>query len=584
MFGTSICQLITTVPKSFTTLAMPAPGDYWTDIVNIQGTRLGNIHTCTAQGFLTRFGDISGCAYFSGLSVYYACAIGFGMTIETMQIYIEPVVHIVPILLGLYSALPALFVGGYNVSNDWPSCTVAAKPWFCNNDNSTVACARGGVGTEGQLQTNQYLVRHMDPPLVGVMILCFFIVCCRVYQRDRKMATFLKDWSEGDSDGDGDNDGYSPSSVVVQNLPYSVKLRRGVYRFSNGEEISTEEIRQRVKDHYKDTKVIVSQAILYFAVYFVIFACDHYYLINKDNLYQHEVFDILLCLGQGFYQLLIFIFHLVFNQRRNDPNVSIFEAIREIFKGGSGNETFILTRMHAVQIAPRDFFEDSYFYRRGRLENSDESSWPLLSSCGVSAVFGSALSLPTNGRSLISALWLEDDNSSTCNIHKSTSENEIENGNGNGNGNHTASSIFTSNRNNSAGLSRFSEQDKSIKGVSGNATFNHAEARINGEYELGYDGVQAELESESGPLLSSCGVSANFGSTSANFGSVTSSASPSPISTSWMMMDNNNNIQSTSENRNVRVVQRQNMEVIDDDSSTSSSDNSSMWSSSISSH
>ncbi len=102
MFGMSVCQLITAVPSSFTTLAMPAPGDYWTDIVNMQGTRLGNIHTCTAQGFLAWFGEISAWTYFSaGLSVYYACAIGLGMTIETMQKYIEPVVHIIPILLGL---------------------------------------------------------------------------------------------------------------------------------------------------------------------------------------------------------------------------------------------------------------------------------------------------------------------------------------------------------------------------------------------------------------------------------------------------------------------------------------------------
>ncbi len=233
------------------------------------------------------------------------------------------------------------------------------------------------------------------------MFICLIIVCIRVYLKDREMAILLKNWSDEDPAG-------------------SIRLRRDIFRFNNGVEVSIEEIRQQVKDQYRDTRVIVSQTMVYFSAYIILDVSDGD-LFNAKNLYQERASAITLGLGQGFFQLLIFVFHQVFNQRRHDPNVTIFDAIREIFRGESGNETFILTRMHAVIIAPRQY-EDSYYGDQTRLENEAR---PLLSSFGASANFGSASSLPTNGRSLMSFSWLMDGNS---NVQQSrTSENGNEN-------------------------------------------------------------------------------------------------------------------------------------------------------------
>ncbi len=192
-----------------------------------------------------------------------------------------------------------------------------------------------------------------------------------------------------------------------------VKLTKDIYLLSNGEELTIEEIKQRVKEQYKDTRVILSQAMLYFSAYFIILIGGYFY--NTRNLYNERVFDIFMSLGEGFYQLLISIFHQVFNQRRHDPNVSIFDAISKIFRGETINETFILTRMHMVKIIQHEYEEDNYDGDHARVENE---SRPLLSSSGASANFGSASPLPT--RSLISILWITDDNS---NIQQSTSEN-----------------------------------------------------------------------------------------------------------------------------------------------------------------
>merc|ERR1712045_131372 len=115
-----------------------------------------------------------------------------------MQKYFEPLMHITPILLGLYGALPALLDEGYNVGHEIPACTVAPKPWFCKHHNSTVACVRGGWGE--QSETNEKMIDHYDPFFSATMLSCLFIVCLMVYHKDRQMVALLKDFSVHDDD------------------------------------------------------------------------------------------------------------------------------------------------------------------------------------------------------------------------------------------------------------------------------------------------------------------------------------------------------------------------------------------------
>eukprot|EP00551_Chaetoceros_affinis_P012770 CAMPEP_0203668240 /NCGR_PEP_ID=MMETSP0090-20130426/4926_1 /ASSEMBLY_ACC=CAM_ASM_001088 /TAXON_ID=426623 /ORGANISM="Chaetoceros affinis, Strain CCMP159" /LENGTH=461 /DNA_ID=CAMNT_0050532635 /DNA_START=337 /DNA_END=1722 /DNA_ORIENTATION=+ len=384
---------------------MPAPGDYWTDIVNIQGTRLGNTFTCTLQGFLIRYGYLSSDSYFRlGLSFYYACAIGFEMRIETLTKYIEPLIHTSCISLGLFLSLPPLFIGGYNVSYDANYCTVAPKPWFCKNDNSTVACVRGGAGMGIQLLSEKTLVNRYDPPTTAFIIVCLLVVCCRVYQKDREMAKLLRDWGIFDC-----------GSRHLRNLHgkpgISIRLRQGVYRLRNGEVVSLEEIQQRIKDQYKDTKVIVSQSAVYFSVQLFLIASELIFSFSVGSISVLAVITVLWSV-QGLYQLFIFIFHKVFNQRRNEPNISFSDALIEIFRG-PGDEAFIISGIHAVDAINRlmDPSTIAESTQSGLWEDQFEESLPLVSSCDLSGNFGST-SLPTTGRSLIStSLPTTDDNS-----------------------------------------------------------------------------------------------------------------------------------------------------------------------------
>jgi len=173
-----------------------------------------------------------------------------------------------------------------------------------------------------------------------------------------------------------------------------------------------------VKDQYADTKVILSQTAVYTLASIIIVIGDYFYTTTSmgnpykytyENTNQNEIADMSMLivgqlLAQGFYQLLIFIFHKVFNKRRHDPHVSVFEVVTELFRGGPGNETFVMARMHRVMVV-REYGD--------QIESENEESLPLLSSSDVSANFGSIQSLPTTRRSLPSTTtsWMADEHS-----------------------------------------------------------------------------------------------------------------------------------------------------------------------------
>mmetsp|Transcript_11751 Transcript_11751/g.17836 ORF Transcript_11751/g.17836 Transcript_11751/m.17836 type:complete len:537 (+) Transcript_11751:103-1713(+) len=450
MFGMSICQIITSFPRALTTLPMPAPGDYWTDIINIQGTRLGNTFTCTLQGFFIRFGDISAGSYFLvGLTFYYTCAIGFEMNIETLAKFVEPLIHSFCILWGLHSSLITLFVGGYNVgfdSYDSLTCTVAPKPWFCDSQNSTVPCVRGAVGKGKQLFTNQKEVFLTDLQLAVFIILCLLIICCRVYKKDREMAALLRrDWAIDDD------------HLRQRSRASIVQLRSGVYRLWNGETMSLKEIQQRMKDQYKDTKVIVSQAALYFSVQIFILACEMNYGFSERSSHALVVEGVIWSM-QGFDLLFIFIFHQVFNQRRHHPDISISDAIIVMFQGKSGNEVFILSNIYTVRAVNKEIESDAH---SKSFENNE--STPLVSSCSLSGNFGSG-PLTDADRSLISsALFCGLDDNSNIQQQSIYTNDEASRFPSYSPREEGDDELYRFLEENSAGLSRFSEESDDLE-------------------------------------------------------------------------------------------------------------------------
>ena len=119
MVGLSITDIFSSAAMALTHLPMPKPGlSECVDLYSYQGLRLGNTHTCTAQGFFSTFGVMSTYSYNAGLTVYFACAIYFKLKRRTIQNRVEPVLHSLALLVPLALAILPIIDGNYNPSSE----------------------------------------------------------------------------------------------------------------------------------------------------------------------------------------------------------------------------------------------------------------------------------------------------------------------------------------------------------------------------------------------------------------------------------------------------------------------------------
>lgn len=104
IFGMSIADVISSIAMACSTVPMPKDMVY----KQIQGTVLGNIQTCEAQGFIMTYGLCISFSYNFVLCTYYLCSINWKMTEATIRKRVEPFFHFVAIIISLGPALISL--------------------------------------------------------------------------------------------------------------------------------------------------------------------------------------------------------------------------------------------------------------------------------------------------------------------------------------------------------------------------------------------------------------------------------------------------------------------------------------------
>ena len=117
MLGMSTADILGSLAMGLSTLPMPRGSsaelgyDYdWA------GTRLGNVHTCNAQGFFFLFGIDAMFCYTGMLCLYYSLAIAFRLREERIVKYAEPFLHAVPIISALFTSIWTLATGNINAT------------------------------------------------------------------------------------------------------------------------------------------------------------------------------------------------------------------------------------------------------------------------------------------------------------------------------------------------------------------------------------------------------------------------------------------------------------------------------------
>lgn len=127
MFGMSVGDIMMSLAVAFTHLAMPKPGI--SEAVDIMfdesdpSRRIGTVGTCDLQGFFFIVGANVNYMYFGTLSCYYYCVIVKTMKDKTIRERVEPLIHLIPVSVGLFSGIIFYIIGAYNPGLAW--CTMS---------------------------------------------------------------------------------------------------------------------------------------------------------------------------------------------------------------------------------------------------------------------------------------------------------------------------------------------------------------------------------------------------------------------------------------------------------------------------
>ena len=177
MFGMSFADIMASTAMALTTLPMPRnddPGSYGGKVSWSDQIKLGNEHTCAAQGFLYTTGISIMFTYNGMLCLYYACAIAFRMNEKDIRKKVEPVLHGVPLVLGLGPAIPAFMYHFYTPITNEAWCTLLAK----NISKRPVLI---------------FYFRYQLSASIGGLLVLIVVSLCLVIWRARKNGKLLKE-------------------------------------------------------------------------------------------------------------------------------------------------------------------------------------------------------------------------------------------------------------------------------------------------------------------------------------------------------------------------------------------------------
>lgn len=125
MGAMSVADMLGSLAIGLTTIPMPKPqSSEAVDSYEFEGARFGNIDTCTVQGFFFIFGSLGTYLYNGSLCVYYACAIAFTMHESRIRKSVEPVLHFLPIGLGIGIGISPIIMKMYNPTPGSAWCSI----------------------------------------------------------------------------------------------------------------------------------------------------------------------------------------------------------------------------------------------------------------------------------------------------------------------------------------------------------------------------------------------------------------------------------------------------------------------------
>ncbi len=285
------------------------------------GITLGNITTCTAQGFAVIAGQYFAMISNVSLSIYYVCSIRFQMTEQTVQKKVLPAICVVACLVFIPFGVVPLFTGMYNPTSQNPYCTLGSFPFLCNK--KPWDCIRGG-GMSG------LTVGIVIGGLFMVMTISLVLVVISIFQTDKsvKDAAMIED--EANEHSNGNNHGHTNAEEGFETT------NNNFNDHPSSEQQEHTGVTGADADYFQETKTALRFALMYIGAFFLTWIWSAIVisaLIPNDGSLGRWILDYGQLFGlpsQGIFNAIIFIYNKIHVARQSKPSLTFSQALKMV--------------------------------------------------------------------------------------------------------------------------------------------------------------------------------------------------------------------------------------------------------------
>jgi len=319
LFLMSFCDTLGSFAIALTTIPMPKDVIY-----PFAGPSYGNTATCEAQGLVYITGSAIVISMNGILNIYYVCTLRYKMKAETFSKIIEPILTVFAIAVPVVTIITVLANQGLiNPSLYESYCSVGTYPGAVgSNERDDTERSRGG-GSNGIVQFRFVFFFTMVTGL-GTLATSMFLIILTFYQSERSVKRTRTTMMQEHVKEDG-----SPTDTPTETTTDGPHSTTNINK--------QEEEAGHQESQHNMTKTITIQALMYLGafvftwIFSVLGQLGDVFLQNYWIQALKLVFQPL----QGFFNMLIFIHHKVYNLRRTNKDLSVSEALLIIFAAPS---------------------------------------------------------------------------------------------------------------------------------------------------------------------------------------------------------------------------------------------------------
>jgi hypothetical protein len=338
MFCMSLADIIASIAIALTTIPMPKDMIY----TQFESTAYGTTATCSVQGFFFTFGSVVTFGYNTSLCIYYLCAIRYKMKDLKFRKRIEPWLHFICLSLSLQNSVIYLFGKTYNPSPIEGWCTTTAYPWVCGlRSESKEECEKRNVNAALRRYGTYFALFGF---FVGFILLIgsMALIIWSVYRQERLLKAYITNV-------------YGARQTRKQQQDQQQEVEDGAAVVPDeSKNLASSRSRHRL------TKVILYQALAYVLAFLI---CQSNVFVSlaqnaeRTGIYRKsvgsQVYHLVTRPLQGFFNLIVFLGHKVYNLRQVQREMSNCQALWHVLTVRE-EPKFVFSRISLVANAERD--------------------------------------------------------------------------------------------------------------------------------------------------------------------------------------------------------------------------------------